>query len=82
MQSHDVAPSLYCTVISIDSPHMHKDGSNYLEFLLVIKDNFWQALHFEFFPKNLNRSVQSPSLHSGPKLHAVLPDSRNIQAGI
>ena len=34
MQSHDVAPSLYCTVISIDSPHMHKDGSNYLKFLL------------------------------------------------
>ena len=34
LQSHDVAPSLYCTVISIDSPHMGKDGSNYLKFLL------------------------------------------------
>jgi len=30
----DVAPSLYCTVISIDSPHMRKDGANYLKFLL------------------------------------------------
>ena len=28
MQSHDVVPSLYCTVISIDSPHMRQDGEN------------------------------------------------------
>ena len=33
-QHHDSAPSLNYTVISIDSPHMCKDGSNYLKFLL------------------------------------------------
>ena len=33
-QHHDSAPSLDYTVISIDSPHMRKDGSNYLKFLL------------------------------------------------
>ena len=27
VQSHDVAPSLCCTVISIDSPHMRSDGA-------------------------------------------------------
>ena len=30
-QHHDSAPSLNYTVISIDSPHMRKDGSNYLQ---------------------------------------------------
>ena len=35
VQSHDVAPSLYCTAISIDSPHIHKDGANYLNLLLL-----------------------------------------------
>ena len=34
VQSHDVAPSLYCTAISIDSPHIRKDGANHLNFLL------------------------------------------------
>ena len=34
-QHHDSAPSLNYTVISIDSPHMRKDGSNYLKFLLL-----------------------------------------------
>ena len=34
-QHHDSAPSLNYTVISIDSPHMRKDGSNYLKFLLA-----------------------------------------------
>ena len=33
-QSHDVAPSLYSTAISMDSPHIRKDGSNYLNLLL------------------------------------------------
>ena len=33
-QHHDAAPSLNYTVISIDSPHLRKDGSNYLKFLL------------------------------------------------
>ena len=33
-QHHDSALSLDYTVISIDSPHMRKDGSNYLKFLL------------------------------------------------
>ena len=36
-QHHDSAPSLNYTVISIDSPHMRKDGSNYLKFLLLEK---------------------------------------------
>ena len=33
-QSHDVAPSLYSTAISIDSPHIRKDGAKYLNLLL------------------------------------------------
>ena len=37
-QHHDSAPSLNYTVISIDSPHMRKDGSNYLKFLLDIDE--------------------------------------------
>ena len=32
-QSHDVAPSLYSTAISIDSPHIRKDGAKYLNLL-------------------------------------------------
>ena len=36
-QHHDSAPSLNYTVISIDSPHMRKDGSNYLKFLFKIE---------------------------------------------
>ena len=35
VQSHDVAQSLYSTAISIDSPHMHRDGANYLNLLLA-----------------------------------------------
>ena len=50
-QHHDSAPSLDYTVISIDSPHMHKDGANYLKFLLLIlikidelyRVAFWQG---------------------------------------
>ena len=33
-QHHDSALSLNYTVISVDSPHMRKDGANYLKFLL------------------------------------------------
>ena len=33
-QHHDSAPSLNYSVISIDSLHMRKDGSNDLKFLL------------------------------------------------
>ena len=40
-QHHDSAPSLNYTVISIDSPHMRKDGSNYLKFLFT----FLIAMH-------------------------------------
>ena len=29
---------------------------------LLIKDNCWQELYFEFFCQNLNRNVQSPSV--------------------
>ena len=29
---------------------------------LLIKDNCWQELHFEFSRQNLNRNVQSPSM--------------------
>ena len=35
-QHHDSARSLNYTVISIDSPHMRKDSSNYLKFLFAI----------------------------------------------
>ena len=35
-QHHDSAPSLNYTVLSIDSLHMRKDGSNYLKFLLRV----------------------------------------------
>ena len=35
VQHHDSVPSLNCTAISIDSPHMHRDGANYLNLLLV-----------------------------------------------
>lgn len=35
VQSHDVAPSLYSTAISIDSQYIHKTGSNYLNLLLA-----------------------------------------------
>ena len=41
VQSHNVAPSLSCTAISIDSPHIRKDGANYLNLLLI--EN-WAAL--------------------------------------
>ena len=34
VQHHDSVPSLNCTAISIDSPHMHRDGANYLNLLL------------------------------------------------
>ena len=33
-----------------------------LAIQLLIKDNCWQELHFEFSRQNLNRNVQSPSL--------------------
>ena len=33
VQHHDSVPSLNCTAISIDSPHMHRDGANYLNLL-------------------------------------------------
>ena len=36
-QHHDSAPSLNYTVISIDSLHMRKDGSNDLKFLLSLR---------------------------------------------
>ena len=35
VQHHDSVPSLNCTAISIDSPHMHRDGANYLNLLLL-----------------------------------------------
>ena len=38
-QSHDVAPSLYSTAISIDSLHIRKDGAKYLNLLL---SNFFE----------------------------------------
>ena len=37
VQHHDSVPSLNCTAISIDSPHMHRDGANYLNLLLLSK---------------------------------------------
>ena len=41
-QHHDSAPSLNYTVISIDSPHMRKDGSNDLKFL---SGEHWRHSH-------------------------------------
>ena len=38
-QHHDSAPFLSYTVISIDSPHMRKDSSNYLKFLFVSEND-------------------------------------------
>ena len=36
VQHHDSVPSLNCTAISIDSPHMHRDGANYLNLLFTV----------------------------------------------
>ena len=41
VQHHDSVPSLNCTAISIDSPHMHRDGANYLNLLLQDKIGIW-----------------------------------------
>ena len=39
VQSHDVAPSLCCTTIYIDSPHMSRDGAGKLILLFYFKVN-------------------------------------------
>ena len=45
VQHHDSVPSLNCTAISIDSPHMHRDGANYLNLLF---SNRFQTVALRF----------------------------------
>ena len=63
VQSHDVAPSLYSTAISIDSSHIRKDGANYLNLPFLFKYclNFFQNQHVETdFMEDVKRIAHSP----------------------
>ena len=54
VQHHDSVPSLNCTAISIDSPHMHRDGANYLNLLLCNfcgQEKLSKAPRFKYFAK-------------------------------
>ena len=41
MQHRDIAPSLNCTVTSMNSPLICKDGANYPKFLLLFGFRYW-----------------------------------------
>ena len=65
VQHHDSVPSLNCTAISIDSPHIRKDGANYLNLLLkdvgvqdMIQYRNWRVFLGGFCSLSLNLTLK------------------------
>ena len=90
VQHHDSLPSLNCTAISIDSPHIRKDGAKYLNLLfyhfkiLVCADEFTDAFYDAMGPdeeaEESNTSSEDDSeATEKPELYHVSDESGEMQ---